>query len=380
MNKKDVNIFKDKDLDQMVFVTEPIDIKLNKEIPKVNQYNTNLCWFTSLTSFFLYKNNKDIDVKKINISISYVLYWLYVEKFSKMFDIIDYYRTKDFKLICDIIDRGIDETGNLDDFKNLVRKHGIVCESDMRSTWFAKNPSQINLLLTRYARKQLIRYFKTNDGNIRKVSIISVQKFLTKCLGVPPTTVKNNYSVNKCKIGYISPVEFAQKLFEGFENYEQVISVESKDFKFSYCYIDKSGRKVYNVSFKKLKCLIDQQYKNDGLVVLGVDCRYGVDYKNKVFTYNPKLYVDALGLDIMPDRKFGFDTMALKINHNLIMAEDYIQGHKKYKICYDSFFGDNVCFMQEEWFDNYVFEAIVNKKFLTKEKFGEKNLIITSNF
>ena len=165
------------DLESLVFDGEKINVIPKVVMPKIKQYNTNLCWFTSLASFFLCKYYKNGGAKT-NLSIGYFLFWMYIDKIERLFDIADRYGDTNAEILYDYINKGVDETGNIHDFKTTILKHGIVCEKDMESNQYAKNPEQINLFLTRYARIQILEYNKTKDTKIKEDTINNVLKFL----------------------------------------------------------------------------------------------------------------------------------------------------------------------------------------------------------
>lgn len=366
------NLNRNTDLEDIVFKSYKKNVPYqNLKFKLVNKdYNNNLCWLTTTTDKFIKDFRKQNHISNFNISLNYLLFWHYYEQCIRAFEFIDKYLNVDMKTVQNIINCGIDDSGNWHTFKQLTSKYGCVPQKLMKPTYLYKNTDDINTYLSRHVRTNLINYIFLKDDTIKSKCIDECFAFLCKTLGTPPTHIKTMLRKDNGKYLKInmSPSQFGSIVFENVNDYCYIVK---NDYLVNKKLIEKDyGYEYFNVSNKEFYDIISKQLKDEEELVIGVDCRYGAVHKHNIFTYEPNLYKQTLGLGYYPNTKNRHNFDSICVNHNMLLIDKINNGNMW--VCANNYFlQGKFCFLTNEWANNFMLEAIVNKKMLNFNRFKD---------
>ena len=297
-------------------------VRLNREY---EQNNTNLCWLTSSLTVLSCVPGCDF-----NISMSYFLFWHYIEKCNRLFNITA--KQKQYKCDRVVLNAGVDDSGDWNDFCFIIKKYGVVTNEQFNNNAYVENSARINIILTRYCKIICNKLLNDYNEALHKTALKNIYNFLATYLGNPT---------------YIENLTLSKIYRKTIQDFTKIVNLQNNP---------------EDNSFKTMQSLIKQQLKNKIPVMIGVDSRHGLDFKNKIFKFNPKRIEAEIGLNILPSRDCGFSIGSLKINHYLVVV-GIDQKNNIWKLWDNS--RQNYILAEQRWINNYLFEAIIEKRLLS---------------
>lgn len=270
--------------------------------------------------------------------------------------------------------------------------------NEQTETFQSSNTREIDELLNRYVRKFSYEIKNINDANEiynkKSETMKNIYKILCSSFGVPPKKFSFEY-VSEDKEGNknyniikdITPYEFLEK-YIGIELYDYVSIIhsptEDKPFNETYTVkylgnvVEGNSVKYLNLEMNRLKELIINQLKEGEPVWFGSDCSQAADRKAGVW--------DDLSFDI--DRLFQINTFMPKeamldtwesaMNHAMVITGVNIEDEKPTKWKIENSWGDDVAnkgyyVATDSWFDKFVYQAVINKKYLSEQELNDLN-------
>ena len=369
---------------------------INLDTMKVaNQKRSGRCWIFAGLNVLRESVAKKYNIEKFELSQNYVAFYDKLEKCNYFLDsvmkLLD--KDKDDRLLSFILTRGIEDGGQWDMFVNVVKKYGVVPQSVYEETYQSENTREIDNVLNRYLRKVCFELRKLyRDGKekeidkLREESMSKIYKLLCSCFGVPPKSFSFEY-VDKDKkyniIKDITPLEFLEKYVDvNLDDYVSIINSPTDDKPFDETYtVSYLGNVVegkdilyLNLEMDRLKELVIEQLKNNECVWFGSDCsKYGDRDKGlwDDMSFNEK---DLLQLDLVMSKEEMLDMRESAMNHAMVITGVNLDMDKSTKWKIENSWGEEAgkkgyYVATDTWFDNYVYQVVINKKYLTdKEK------------
>lgn len=374
-----------------------IDIKTLKA---TNQRSSGRCWIFAGCNVLREIVAKKYNLKEFELSQNYIAFFDKLEKCNYLLESI--IELKDNKLeqrtFDTILQRGIEDGGQWDLFVNIVKKYGIVPKDVFPETYQSSNTKEIDNLLNKYIRKfsYLIKNIKDiNEINVKKEKIMkNIYKMLCSCFGIPPKVfdfeyISENKEGNKeyHKMKNLTPHQFFEECVGiDIEDYISIIHSPTCDKPFNETYTVKylgnviEGNKVkyLNLDIYRLKELVINQLKDGEIVWFGSDCSKASDRKGGIW--------DDRSFDI--DRLFQIDTAMPKeamldnwesaMNHAMVITGVNIEDEKPTKWKIENSWGEDVAnkgyyVATDSWFDKFVYQAVINKKYLNKQELEDFN-------
>ncbi|KDE42606.1 biotin transporter BioY [Metamycoplasma hyosynoviae] len=362
-----------------------------------NQKNSGRCWiFASLNMARLALMEK-LNVENIELSQNYIGFYDYLEKANTY---LNFMLEEGLKL--DYTDRlfqrfnhdPVSDGGYYEWFIDLVKKYGILPKASMPETFQSTSTSfmfeQINLRLKAYV-VQMRQIFEENKNqltseiyDLRDKALQDTYSILVKSLGLPPEEFTFSYRDKDKKYFTIksTPKEFYEKyIAEVLENKITIISdpreiypyyrlLHSKYVKSMY---EGIGMQALNIPLEEQKQAIIASLKDNKAVWYGCDVTASSERKLGIMDEN--VYVTDLTLTkTLPfSKKQRFEMQASFISHamNLVgvnIKEDGTITNWKVENSWGDDIGKKGIFsMSDKWFDEYSYEAIVDKKYLSEK-------------
>lgn len=380
--------------EQTEFTRNKFSIDL-KTLKVTNQKASGRCWIFAGCNVLREVIAKKYKLKDFELSQNFVAFYDKLEKCNYLLECVIELKNNilEVRTLDTILQRGIEDGGQWDLFVNIVKKYGVVPQDVFPETFQSSNTREIDELLNKYVRKFSYEIKNINDeneiNNKKNYYMKNIYKILCSCFGVPPKTFSFEYVTedNKGNKEYhnfknITPIEFLEKYIGvNLNDYVSIIHSPTDDKPFNETYtvkylgnvIEGNSVKYLNLDINRLKELVISQLKDGELVWFGSDCIKGADRKQGIW--------DDLSFDV--DRLFQIDTSMPKeamldtwesaMNHAMVITGVNIEDEKPTKWKIENSWGEDVAnkgyyVATDSWFDKYVYQAVVNKKYLNQEE------------
>ena len=344
---------------------------------RTDQKSSGRCWlFTGLNVLraqMIARHNLD----EFTFSQNYLFFYDQLEK-SNLFlqGIIDTRKLPmEDRKVDWLFSNPIGDGGQFTGVSNLIMKYGVVPSEAMPETYSANNTSamrsQLSLILREGGLK--LRAAKDKDVQALKVSILKdVYRVLALCLGVPPTefTWRNDGKT-------YTPQEFyKQYLGQDLEN-NYVMVMNNPTLEYGKVYEIDYDRHVYdgqnwvyvNLPMDRIKEMAIASIKDNTALYFSCDVAKFLDRSKGVADIDNFDYQSLLGVDYGMDKRDRILTHASGSTHAMTLIAVDIKDGKPVKWMVENSWGETSGYkgniiMTDEWFDNYMFRLVVEKKYV----------------
>ena len=300
------------------------------------------------------------------------------------------------RLVSFLLTDPIGDGGQWDMFKSLVKKYGVVPKSAMPETANSCNTHEMDAYLTRYLRSAAKRLRETATAGesleslreMKKEMMEDVYTLLVTCLGQPPVSFEarlRDKDDNLVLSGTFTPQEFfAETVDMNLDDYISIISAPTADKPFNHTYtvsrlgnvVEGGGVRYLNLEIPELKRLAVAQLKDNLPVWFGCDVAQSYLREEGI--------MDTRALDV--DGLFGFPVEGaldraerLDYGESLMTHAMVLEGVNfdaegnttlwKVENSWGKDHGrDGFDTISDPWFDEYVYQIVVDKKYLTPEQ------------
>ena len=363
-----------------------------------NQKQSGRCWMFAATNLMRLKVMKNLNLGNMELSQNYPLFYDKLEKSNYFLENI--IATRDEKtssrVVSYLLTAPLGDGGQFDMFASLVKKYGVVPKICMPETATSSKTMLMNNFLTKKLREYayILREEHKEDDitslrNLKDNMLKEIYHILVLCLGKPPLKftfetrdLKNNF----IRIENITPQEFfAKYVAMNLDSYISIINAPTDDKPYNRSFTVKFLGNIYpdtvkylNLPIERLKELLIAQLKDGEPVWFGSDVGQFSD-REKGY-----LSVDALDVKYLFNTEFKLDKKArldygesLMTHAMVFTGVNLVDGKpNRYKVenswgkepGYDGFFA-----MDDEWFNEYVYQIVIDKKYLTKEELEAYN-------
>ena len=353
--------------------------------------------FASLNTF-RYRIIKKYNLSTFELSQAYPLFWDKMEKsnwfLENILDTLD--EPLNGRLVSFLLTDPIGDGGQWDMFKSLVKKYGVVPKSAMPETANSCNTHEMDAYLTRYLRSAAKRLRETATAGesleslreMKKEMMEDVYTLLVTCLGQPPVSFEarlRDKDDNLALSGTFTPQEFfAETVDMNLDDYISIISAPTADKPFNHTYtvsrlgnvVEGGGVRYLNLEIPELKRLAVAQLKDNLPVWFGCDVAQSYLREEGI--------MDTRALDV--DGLFGFPVEGalnraerLDYGESLMTHAMVLEGVNfdaegnttlwKVENSWGKDHGrDGFDTISDPWFDEYVYQIVVDKKYLTPEQ------------
>lgn len=377
------------------------DFDINIEtLPVTNQRQSGRCWIFAACNVMREELAKKFNVKNFELSQSYLAFYDKLEKLNYVMEALmenikaDY----DDRTVQFLVQNGVGDGGQWDMIVSVIKKYGICPKNNYGETSTSNATRYLNQLLNaelrHFASESRIVFAKKGMTEVKKLKESYVDRFyraLVSCYGLPPekfdfeyTDSKNVYHIERG----LTPIKFFEKYIgSSLDEYVSVINAptNSKPFMKSYTvkYLGNVvGGKVVthlNLPMERLKEVVVAQLKDNHIVWFGSDVGPYGERELGIWDDNRFDYKSLLDLDIKMDKGESLDFRSSAMNHAMCItgvAFDQKGIPTKWKI--ENSWGEangnkGYYIMSRSWFDQYTYQAVVNKKYLTKEELNAYN-------
>lgn len=371
------------------------NFSLNIEtLPVTEQKASGRCWIFAGCNVLREAICKKYNLDNFELSQNFIAFYDKLEKCNYIMEsLIELKDRDDDRERYHILSRGIEDGGQWDMFVNIVNKYGIVPKSVMDEVYQSSNTSEINELLNRKLRQfnGRIKNTKENLEYLKSLYLEDIYRILADCFGVPPVKFNFEYTDKDKKyhiIKDLSPLEFYKKYTDiDVNDYVSIINAPTKDKPFDKTYTVKylgnvvEGKKILylNLSMDDFKSLVIKQLEAKEVVWFGSDCSKDSDRVNGIFDDKSFNYNDTFKTDFSMSKEEMLDNLDSSMNHAMVITGVNLDEGVSTKWKIENSWGEKVgkkgyFIASDSWFDKYVYQAVINKKYLSHEQLEELKL------
>ncbi len=368
-------------------------------LPVCDQKQSGRCWIFAACNVLRESIAKEINVSNFELSQNFIAFYDKLEKcnylISSICDLID--ENPDERVLMHLLTNGVSDGGQWDMFVNVVKKYGVIPRNAMKETAQSSGTREMNILINslirQFAYKAQKLHKEKNDKAILplKDDIMSkIYSLLVNCFGVPPTQFDFEYTDKDGKYNSIrnfSPLSFFDKYVgKKLDDYVSIINSPTADKPFlktytiSYLNNVLEGKCVthLNLPMERIKELIIAQLKDNQIVWFGSDVGSYRVADTGIWDDLSFDYLSAFGFDIKFNKENMLDYHESVMNHAMCLTgfniKDNIPNRWKVENSWGVKSGEaGYYLMSGSWFDTYVYQAVINKKYLNKKELDALN-------
>ena len=363
-----------------------------------NQKSSGRCWgFAGLNLFRIYLGRK-YNLKKFEFSQNYFIFCDKLEKSNYFLENIIKTADEplDGRLVMHLLTDPIQDGGQWHMFVNLIEKYGVLPQTEMPESFQSSQSMRMNRMITRklrgFAKDLRVAYGKGADTEKLRVMkedmLRTIYQMLTICLGSPPEKFEwqiRDKDKKFHRFEKLNPKQFYKEhVGLDLNDYVCLINCPMSDKAYNEIYtVDYLGNVVegsiiryLNLPSKRLKEVAAASIKDDHPVWFGCDV-------GKYFHRN----LGVMDMDIFDFELFYSTDFPMTKTDRLEFGDSQMthamlftgvdldgRGHpRKWQV--ENSWGEKRSdkgydIMTDSWFDEYNYEVVVYKDYITKDEFS----------
>ena len=361
---------------------------IKKELPVTDQKASGRCWGFAGLNLMRLKVVENLDLPNFEFSQNYFMFCDKLEKANYFLENI--IQTKDHaydsRLIMHLVKAPVQDGGQWDMFVNLINKYGAVPKDVMPETNHSSKSMSMNYILTHKLREfaSILRKKRLkNLSSLKKEMMEVIFNLLAMFLGQPPDVINwstrnkdNRYFV----ISDMTPKDFCKKYADiNIKDKVCLIHAPMSNKKFNTVYtveylgnvIEGQIIKYLNVDVQKLKKSAIQSIKNNEAVWFGCDVGKRFSREQGVLDIGIYDYENVFQTDFKMNKQTRLEYGDSEMTHAMLLTGVDIKKRNSTKWKIENSWGtksgnNGYMMMTDEWFDEYTYEIVVDKKYISK--------------
>ena len=358
-----------------------------------NQKHSGRCWLFATLNVLRHEFGKKYKAKDFTFSQAYNFFWDKIERanmfYNRILDSAD--MPLDSRQVKSDLDFAGADGGQFQMAAALVEKYGVVPSYAMPETFNTNDTTGFATALGDKLKKDalVLRHLKQygKDDEIEKTR----EKFLSEvyqmtaiAVGEPPKKFDLEYRDDDKKYHLekdLTPLEFLHKYMGDVDFDDYVVLTNAPDHEYGKLYglpaednVSGSLRiKLLNVPMEYLTAASIAQLKDGEAVWFGNDVLRQMDRKTGYLDTNLYKLDDLFGVDLKMSKADRLKTGVGEVSHAMtLVGVDEDNGEvRQWKV--ENSWGDKsgakgYYVMNNEWFNDYVYEVVVHKKYLTDKQ------------
>jgi len=363
-----------------------------------NQKSSGRCWMFAGLNLFRVGAMKKMNLKNFEFSQNYTFFWDKLERanyfLERIIELVDC--PVDDRHVAWLLSRPLDDGGQWNMFVNIVKKHGLVPQAVMPETESSSSSSQMNRILLHKLREgaKILRDMAAKDASVDAIRdtkdeiLDAIHRILSIHLGTPPTSFDWQWNDEDKKFhrdGEMTPQQFAEKYVTvPIDDYVCLVhdprptSPVGKTFTVKSLGNVEGGDivKYLNIDVDLMKQIAMQTMIDGEPVWMG--CDVGKMMQRDLGIWDAKIY-DYEGIYDTPltlDKSGRLQYQQTVMTHAMLFTGvDVIQENgrgvpRRWRV--ENSWGDKggrdgFYLMNDNWFDQYMFEIAARKEYLSDE-------------
>ena len=374
----------------------PEHYSIELEAGKVcNQKQSGRCWMFAAYNVFRLEVMKKLNLENMELSQNYPLFYDKLEKSNFFLENILSTLDEEIssRLMAHLLKDPIGDGGQWNMFVGLTKKYGVCPKELMPETSCSSSTREMDRYITLKLRQGACALRKLHEegksiDELRKKEediLSSIYQILVLSLGKPPVAFTYE-TIDKDKkfvrVSDITPKEFFDRYVGiDLDDYVSVINAPTKDKpfyrSFTVSYLGNIvGEKVryVNLPIEELKELVVRQLSSGEVVWFGSDVGQFSNRTNGFLSRKNFDLENLFGTSFDMTKEERLDYGESLMTHAMVFTGVNIdKDGKANRFKVENSWGDNVGYkgfyaMDEDWFDNFVYQAVINKKFLSPKQ------------
>ena len=360
------------------------------------QKSSGRCWMFAALNTFRFKMIHELNLKTFELSQAYPFFFDKLEKSNYLLESI--LETMDEptngRLISYLLQAPVGDGGQWDMFCNLVEKYGLVPKSAYPESTISSASREMNVYLTELLRGDacILRRMHKEGASAEELyakkdeMLGEIYRLLCICLGQPPKTFDFEYTDkdgNYHKDAGMTPKSFYEKYIGiNLSDYVSLINAPTDDKPYGYSYTVaflgnvKEGRIVryLNLPVEELKKVAIAQLKDGEPVWFGCDVGKRSERESGLMDLNIYNLEQLLGAHFGMNKAERLDYGQSQMTHAMVFqGVNLDENGKPDRWRVENSWGEEpgkkgYYLMTDEWFNEYLYQIVVNKKYLTEEQ------------
>ncbi len=357
-----------------------------------NQKASGRCWLFAALNTMRYEVIHNLNLDDFELSQNYQMFWDKLEKANYFLESIVKTAGEplDGRLVNFIIGAPMQDGGQWDMYAALADKYGCVPKCVMPETFHSSNTRVMNRLLTFKLREDADELrAAVRDGAktaqldaLKERMLQEVYNVLVICLGEPPAKFDFEYRDKDGEFhrdAGLTPKSFFKKYIRlNLGDYVSVINAPTADkpygktFTVAFLGNVVGGREVkyLNLPSADLKKIAIRQLKDGKPVWFGCDVGQMSTRDTGLLALNAFDYEAATGLKFAFDKAQRLDYCMSGMSHAMVFQGVNLVDGKPNRWKVENSWSDKAgqkgyFIMSDDWFDEYNYQVVVNKKYLT---------------
>ena len=370
------------------------DTYFSNEVPSkgiTDQKSSGRCWLFTGLNVFRARMIKKYELGKFEFSQSYCFFYDQLEKANLFLQatIDNAKKPMDDKTVEWLFKNPLSDGGTFCGVQDVVTKYGLVPAEVMPESFAANNTSRMSdliaLKLREYGlalRAAVAKGEKPAALQKRKTEMLTtVYRMLTICLGTPPaefTWTRKDASGKPVETKTYTPRSFYET-YVGDDlknNYIMVMNDPSRPYHKTYTIeydrhsYDGCQWTYVNLPMDEIKPLAIASIKDSTMLYFSCDVGKCYNSKTGILSLGNYNYADLFGTDFPMNKADRIRTFASASSHAMtLMAVDLDAEGKPTKWKVENSWGPSAGYqghiiMTDEWFDEYMFRLVVDKKYV----------------
>ncbi|KRL28514.1 bleomycin hydrolase family protein [Limosilactobacillus frumenti DSM 13145] len=363
-----------------------------------DQKQSGRCWMFAALNTMRHEMQQKFNLPDdFELSQSYQFFWDKFEKANYFYENV--LKTAnlptDDRKVAWLMDAPQSDGGQWDMLCALIEKYGVMPKSAMPESFNSNRSNGINDLLNTKLRhdavilRQMVNEEHASEDQLnakRKVMLGEVYRMLSYAFGEPATHFDFEYRTKKDhkfhREANLTPQEFFQKYIGwNLDDYISIIQAPTADKEYYKTYtIDMLGNVVggrqikhLNLPMQDLKDLAIKQLQAGESVWFGSDVIKYSETKLGIMALNTFDFDQLFNVDLNMSKADMLDYKQSMMDHAMVITGvDLVDGKPtKWKVenSWGSKVGTKGYFvMSDEWMDQYVYQIVVNKKYLNDKQ------------
>lgn len=360
-----------------------------------NQKQSGRCWMFAALNTFRHKMLNAFNLKDFELSQNHTFFWDKYEKANYFYEnvLATAQEPLSSRKVAFLLQTPQQDGGQWDMIVSIFQKYGVVPKAVMPESSNSSNSRDLNNYLNKKLRKdagtlrQLVAdgQYEAAIQEAKEGMLQEIYNFLATSLGTPPETFdfeyrdeEKNYHIDRG----LTPQTFYDKYVGvDLDDYVSIINAPTADKPYNKSYtVEMLGNvvggkevKYLNVDMETFKKLAIAQLEQGESVWFGCDVGQSSTRDSGIMALDAYDMNDLFDIDFTMTKAQRLDYGESLMTHAMVLTGVDIVDGKSTKWKVENSWGEKVgtngfFVMSDEWMDEYTYQIVVRKEFLTAEQ------------